>query len=82
MDKSRTLSQTTATGNVRTVRLNTYRERKRECQELQKETEQLSNTVYELQGIYNFFFQNLINSEVHIFVPMALFIFFVLALLT
>ena len=50
MDKSRTLSQTTATGNVRTVRLNTYRERKRECQELQKETEQLSNTVYELQG--------------------------------
>ena len=57
MDKSRTLSQTTATGNVRTVRLNTYRERKRECQELQKETEQLSNTVYELQGIYNFFFK-------------------------
>ena len=55
MDKSRTLSQTTATGNVRTVRLNTYRERKRECQELQKETEQLSNTVYELQGINNFF---------------------------
>ena len=50
MDTSRTLSQTTATGNVRTVRLNTYRERKRECQELQKETEQLSNTVYELQG--------------------------------
>ena len=55
MDKSRTLSQTTATGNVRTVRLNTYRERKRECQELQKETEQLSNTVYELQGINIFF---------------------------
>ena len=82
MDKSRTLSQTTATGNVRTVRLNTYRERKRECQELQKETEQLSNTVYELQGIY-IFFQNLINSGVHIFVPMApLQFFFVLALLT
>merc|ERR1711892_1404790 len=36
-------------GNVRTVRLNTYRERKNEVVQLEVENEQLANTIDELR---------------------------------
>ncbi|CAG5097224.1 Oidioi.mRNA.OKI2018_I69.XSR.g14985.t1.cds [Oikopleura dioica] len=51
MPLEKTGSAKTVTGNVRTVRLNTYRERKFECQELEKENNQLSNTIVQLQDI-------------------------------
>ena len=48
MALEKTGSAKTATGNVRTVRLNTYRERKFECQELEKENKQLSNSIVQV----------------------------------
>jgi hypothetical protein len=47
----KTGSAKTTTGGVRTVRLNTYREKKMLCYELEKENEQLSSTVIELQDL-------------------------------
>ena len=47
----KTGSSRTSTGNIRAVRLNTYRERKRECIELEKEVGQLVSTVTELRQV-------------------------------
>lgn len=47
----KTGSSKTTTGNIRAVRLNTYRERKQECIELEKECVQLGMTVTELQAM-------------------------------